>query len=601
MSERKNPPAGIWRNDTGGSIGPALGRRDALLVLALCAILFLPGIGGRDLWAPDEVRYAEVAREMVILESFLIPQINGTDYTHKPPLFFWLVILFAQVAGGVGPVAVRAIAALSAAGTVLLTFWMGRRWAGPRTGLWAGAILATSVEFWWLAGHGAMDTLLAFLVTAAVWAFTAGYHSPSGRNRYYLGFALFSGLAVLAKGPVGLIIPALTAAAYAVSRDGLRALRAPRAAWTGAAALLFVGLWLGPVYIWGESDYLREILYRQNIERIAVPWGHVRPWYYYLWNFPLDFLPWAIFLPGACVWFLRRNSEGGTRGLGGVDQDVLPRMAASWFLITLLFFSLLSTKREKYLLPCYPAAALLLAYYLTAAADQAGRKGLRWLSVPGGIFFSLLGLVGLVVAGAGLVSPERIASLFPREGEAVVSVISMNPLLGVPGLTILGAGIVGAAALGLWAATRGSVGKLAGALVVAVAVVGIMTRGVILPRINPLKSARSFSAVVAREAGESGRIGIYKSLYEGAYNYYTGRIHLDVIPDPEAAAAYLDQEVRSLLIVRDRHLEQILSVLDTPPVVAHKGRIGGKRMVALLSVGPGSGEEIGGPVEEGEK
>ena len=598
---QEGPSAGMSGSDTGGSTGPTPGRRDALVVLALCAILFVPGIGGRDLWAPDEVRYAEVAREMVILESFLIPQLNGADYTHKPPLFFWLAILFAQVVGGVGPVAVRAIAALSAAGTVLLTFWMGRRWAGARTGLWAGAILATSVEFWWMAGHGAMDTLLAFLVTAAMWAFTAGYHGTSGRNLYYLGFALFSGLAVLAKGPVGLIIPALAAAVYAVSRDGLRALRAPRAAWTGAAALLVVGLWLGPVYIWGESDYLREILYRQNIERIAEPWGHVRPWYYYLWNFPLDFLPWAIFFPGACVWFLRRRSRGRTGEQGGSGSEVMPRMAASWFFVTLLFFSLLSTKREKYLLPCYPAAALLLAYYLAAGVDQAGRRGLRWLSVPGGIFFSLLGLVGLVVAGAGLVSPERIALLFPREGEAVASVISISPLLGVPGLTILGAGIVGAAALALWAVARGNVGKLVSAVVVAVAVVGISARGVILPRINPIKSARSFSAVVAREAGESGRIGIYKSLYEGAYNYYTGRIHLDVIPDPEAAAAYLSSEVRSLLIVRDRHLEQVRSVLDTALVVAHKGRIGGKRMVALLSVGPGSGEEVGGPVEEGEK
>ena len=597
---REGPPAVMRGSDAGDSIGgPALGRRNVLVVMALCAILFVPGIGGRDLWAPDEVRYAEVAREMVILESFLIPQINGTDYTHKPPLFFWLVILFAQVAGGVGPVAVRAIAALSAAGTVLLTFWMGRRWGGPRTGLWAGAILATSVEFWWLAGHGAMDTLLAFLVTAAVCSFTAGYQSTSGRNRYYLGFALFSGLAVLAKGPVGLIIPVLAAAVYAVSRDGLRALRAPRAAWTGAAALLVVGLWLGPICIRGESDYLHEILYRQNIERIADPWGHVRPWYYYLWNFPLDFLPWAIFFPGACVWFLRQRSRGRTGEQGGSGSEVMPRMAASWFLITLLFFSLLSTKREKYLLPCYPATALLLAYYLAAAADQAGRRGLRWLSVPGGIFFSLLGLVGLVFAGAGLVSPERIAPLFPREGEAVVSVISMAPLLGVPGLTILGAGIVGAAALGLWAATRGSVGKLVGAVVVAVAVVGIMARSVILPRINPLKSARSFSAVVAREAGESGRIGIYQSLYEGAYNYYTGRIHIDVIPDPEAAAEYLDSEVRSLLIVRDRHLDQIRSVLDTPPVVAHKGRIGSKRMVALLGAGQISDEDDEGLAQEG--
>jgi len=273
-------------------------------------------------------------------------------------------------------------------------------------------------------------------------------------------------------------------------------------------------------------------------------------------------------------------------------------MAACWLLSTLIFFSLLSTKREKYLLPCYPAAALLLADYLTAVAAQAERRWLRWVSMPGGIFFALLGLVGLGIAAAGLVPPERIVQLFPREGEAVVSVISMSPQLGVPGLTIVGAGIVGAAALGLWALNRRDVGRIVWAVVVAMAVAGFMARGIILPRINPMKSARSFSIAVAEAAGESGRIGIYKSLYAGAYNYYTGRIHLDLIRDPDAAVAYLDSEVRSILIVRDMHLRQIQSRLDTPPAVVHKGRIGSKRMVALLGAGPGSGEEERGLVQE---
>ena len=564
----------------GSGAGPRDDRlRHVATLVVLCAVLFVPGIGGRDLWAPDEIRYAEVAREMSLLGSYIIPQLNGADYTHKPPLFFWLVILLAQVAGGIGPVAARGVSILSATGTVLVTYGIGRRWAGPRTGLWAGIILASAAEFWWLAGHGAMDTLLTLLVTAAVFAFLAGYCGDGGRWPAYLAFALFAGLAVLAKGPVGLIIPALAAGAFAVVTSGPRALLSPRALVIGAVALLVVGLWLGPVFLFGDPDYIRGILYRQNIERIAEPWGHVRPWYYFLWNFPLDFLPWAVFFPGACVWLASRRP--GTGGGAGVSR----RMALCWFLTTLIFFSLLSTKREKYMLPCYPAAALLLAEYLVAMAEDAGGRRMRWLSVPGTLFFGLLVLAGLVFTGAGLVSPERIAALFPRNGDSLLSVISIPRVLGVPGLTILGAAIALAGAWGVRNAVRHDPARLVAAVIVAFAVVGFITRGVVLPRIDPMKSARSFSEVVSEAAGETGRIGIYRSIYEGAYNYYTGRIRLDWISDPEDAAAYLGSEAPSVLIIRDRDLKKIAHAFDPPPAVIHVGRVGSKRMLLLTGSG----------------
>src|ERR1044071_8885731 len=113
--------------------------RDLALLALAGVLLFLPGLGGRDLWNPDEARYAEVAREMPLAGSYAVPHLNGQVYSLKPPLLFWSIRTAAHLTGGLDEVAARLPSALAAIGTLLLTYRLGRRLFGRRAGGLAAA------------------------------------------------------------------------------------------------------------------------------------------------------------------------------------------------------------------------------------------------------------------------------------------------------------------------------------------------------------------------------------------------------------------------------------------------------------------------------
>ena len=121
-------------------------REHAVLILA--TVLFLWFLWAHDLWAPDEPRFGEVAREMLVDGQWIVPHVNGVVYNHKPPLLFWLIAGLSVPFGRVLEFTCRLPSALAAIGTVALTIRLGRRFYGPRTAALAGVVLATSFLFW---------------------------------------------------------------------------------------------------------------------------------------------------------------------------------------------------------------------------------------------------------------------------------------------------------------------------------------------------------------------------------------------------------------------------------------------------------------------
>ncbi len=342
-----------------------------LLILCLLAsvlVLFFYNLGGWDLWNPDEPRYAQVAREMVVDGNWILPRLNNRIYPDKPPVFFWLIALSYAVSGEVSSCAARFPSALAGVLGVLITYLIGRKLKSARAGLISALMLLTSMEYFWLGRRANLDMTLTLFILAALFFFYKGYRDTSPRL-YYLSY-LFIGLATLTKGPVGFILPLLTVITYfSVKKD----LNAVKKVIFHPGLILFFALifaWLIPSVLAGGREYLDEIIFKQVLGRVYESWSHEEPIYYYFLSFPPMLIPWVFFLPSALLYAFssRRRSSG---------EDTL--FSAAWFIVVFVFFSFCSGKRTLYLLPLVPACALMVGCLWDRFFDTDGKDAVSGL------------------------------------------------------------------------------------------------------------------------------------------------------------------------------------------------------------------------------
>ena len=234
-----------------------------LLVCAmLAAILYLPALGRPALWEPDEGRYAEIAREMVLTHDYVTPHDNWVRYFEKPPLVYWAEALSIKLLGA-NELAVRLPAALASVAEVAVTAALGEAMFGAAVGLAAAMVLGLSPLVFGFARFATLDPALALFITAALGAFWAaarapGFDGAAGR-RWFLLSAAMAAAGTLTKGPVALVLDGrgrarLAAGRAARARDSPDAVarrdrdlyrdrramvRARGAAQSGISALLF--------------------------------------------------------------------------------------------------------------------------------------------------------------------------------------------------------------------------------------------------------------------------------------------------------------------------------------------------------------------------
>ncbi len=510
MPPKPAPPRATWTEPgvTPVRPAPAAGRRDLVLVALLGVLLFLPGIGARDLWNPDEARYAEVAREMRLLESYAVPHLNGEVYTQKPPLLFWSILAVSTLTGGVDVVATRLPLALAGLGALVVVFLLGQRLFGRRAAWLATLAYATCFKTFWQARFGQIDMLLGFLVVLGVWFWVLAW--TEDRPRLVLLFYLAAGLGTLAKGPVALVPPLLGILAFLIwQRDwpGLRRLHVVTGLLLWAAVVL---AWLVPAGISGGREYLEQIVLRQNVTRYADPWHHHQPFWYYLTTIPADFFPWSLLLPGALVTGWRSLRAGAPeRERQGF------RFALCWALATLVFFSLSPGKRTVYVFQMFPALALLVGFGLDrlAAAWPAlgpGRQtSRRWLTWPLGLIaaLGLLAIAALAVAGSR--RPD-------------VQVLGGAPFVALVGAALFPL-VLGAvwALLGLRGERRpGQVGQAAARLAAGSGLMLLLVGVLLLPRFDLFKSARPMSRLLLARMAPGEPYGIYPRL-DATFLFYT--------------------------------------------------------------------------------
>ncbi len=306
------------------------------LLLLLCMVLFFVNLGQWDLWNPDEPRYAQVAREMVNGGDWILMHFNGQVYGDKPPLFFWFIALSSYLWGGFTSFAVRFPSAFFGTLTILLTFFIGKRLYSARTGFLSGLILATSHEFVYLSTRANIDTTLTFFTTGSFFFFIRWYKmgeenlQDSAKGASIFGFYVCLGLATLTKGPVGFILPLLVCLVFLILRRDWGSLKRMRLLPGMILFILIVLAWYVPALLKGGKDYFNETIMLHTVDRFAKGSSHIRPFYYYLYNFPADFLPWIFFLPSAIVY-------GFSRGKAGIKREFL--FLFVWFVVIFIFFS----------------------------------------------------------------------------------------------------------------------------------------------------------------------------------------------------------------------------------------------------------------------
>jgi 4-amino-4-deoxy-L-arabinose transferase-like glycosyltransferase len=378
------------------------------LILAVTLPQFLWGLGYCNIWIPLEARYALVAREMSEGGPWILPHLAGQVYPDKPPLLFWSIALISSLSSGVTEWTVRLPSAFAAIGVCLITGGMGARLFSPNAAIFAALVLATSGGFFWSGRQALPDMLLTLWTTGACWALWEWVVAKRPIAPIVAGLCL--GLATLTKGPVGFVLPILTAIAYLTVRRHLRVL------WARDGLLClgtFLGVtltWFVPAIVQGGMAYAQATLWHHTLERYVWAWEHNAPWYFYFGAFPAEFLPWTLFLPQALIYGVQRRQSQTHEGWW---------FTLCWLVAVLIFFSISTGKRDIYILPMFPAAALLVGWIWSCWWDSPANGMAGWaMRLP--IIILALGLLRLAagmwrVVG-GLV-PTNSTLLLPNTPE----------------------------------------------------------------------------------------------------------------------------------------------------------------------------------------
>lgn len=351
------------------------------LFLIFCAVWFY-ALGARTLVPTDEGRYAEMAREMVATGDWVTPRLNGIKYFEKPPLQTWMNALTFK-AFGLGEWQARLWTGLCGLFGILMTAWAGTRVFGARVGFHAGLVLASSF-FWAALGHvNTLDMGLAGMMTLTLCALLlAQRDDATGRERRNWMLACWAGmaLAVLSKGLIGIVLPGAVLMLYTLlSRDWWIWKRLH----FGAGLLLFFAIatpWFVLVSL-KNPEFPNFFFIHEHFQRFTSKVHHrTGSWHYFIPILLLGIVPWLGVLPQS-LWNVHDKTPGFQP----------KKMLLLWAVFIFFFFSISGSKLPSYILPMFPALALLIACHLENVSDKA-------LAVTAGML-ALFGVIGLGFVG----------------------------------------------------------------------------------------------------------------------------------------------------------------------------------------------------------
>lgn len=531
-----------------------------LIVMAALSVMLLVAIAHRDFWYPDEPDMAEITRQMISSGDWLRLQLYQELFADYPPLFFWLTAAIGS-AVGLHEMALRLPTTLSALALLALTAVWARRRFGDRTAFWSVVVLGTTCQFVWQAVNMHVDMLFALLIAASLFSYDTVRTAGSRRARVLLlcGSGLLMGLAALTKGPAGFVLPLGILAADHLIHKEYRPLG--RLVYIGVGAVCVFGAW---AFVYaraaGQSNLL-YFIYEQNITRFLTGHSHLRPWYYYLVNIWCDLLPWSLFAIFA-VPFAWKAARKGHRSSAFV---------LAWFAVIFVFFTVSKSKRIVYLLPLYPAVAVVIGGLLSDLIMHASeRRAAVWRTAlwPVACVFA--------AAAAGLLAfLSKLREHFPESYGLSYPVLALSAI-----------GLIGGVFMIVWLWRRRPLRALRSLPILAGAfcVVGM---GWLCPVLdNPLSAkadAHWLDEQIEQEKSEV--LGWFRRMKklpsESTSLSFYGKFRVDVLNTEKEMEAYGVRQPGDVLLVEDKEMDSLLDCTQSKVTVVREIRIGSDTFFAV--------------------
>lgn len=348
------------------------------LLLYFVALLFYLGFNAYiPVTDPVESNYALTAKEMLLSGDWLSPRIYGHYWFDKPIMIYWLIALSFKILG-ITDFAARLPAALFSAGSVTFMYWFGKKLFNDyKIALLSALVLGTSLEFWVLAKMIITDAVLFFFTSVSLATFYLGLRN-NGIIWYVVAYGA-AGMAVLTKGPIGLVLPGIIIISYIVLTRQWQLLKKMFLLPGFLIFLLVAGPWYLKMYQIHGNAFIDTFLGLHNYVRATVsehPDDNV--FYYYLVLFPMSLLPWTGIL-------LTYRSI-----LGQEIKSTHLVYLTIWPIIIIIFYSLMATKYLTYVFPASFPVALLIGYTLRKMQGLQERKNWWYLSLPTLLFVAMI-------------------------------------------------------------------------------------------------------------------------------------------------------------------------------------------------------------------
>jgi 4-amino-4-deoxy-L-arabinose transferase-like glycosyltransferase len=465
-------------------------------LLAFSALLYCVNLGGYPFYTKGEPREAVTVLAIATGGGVILPMRAGIELPSKPLLMHWIAALLSMLAGSIDEWTIRMPSALFGIGGVLACYYYVRRLFDDCAALFAAVILATSVLYLQSATGARVDMTLSFLMEVAFFEFLLiGEGLTRRRNLLYVAIAM----AVLAKGPVGLVLPGAVALAWITVQWRWSVLRDLKLARGAAIVAILAGWWYVAAAIIGGMPFIQKQLIAENFVRFVgaaqFHEGHAHPFYYLEGALAGGFLPWTPIL-ALVAWRALRAPR---------PLDSRLKYLLIWFVVVLGFYSFSHSKRGVYLLPLYPALATLTALYVV---DAIGAPASSERLVA---FFSGLYGAALAVAGFGALLALVMIQIFPSAFASILHPVltieadftdALHAVIASRLPIAIGIPII-AVAVGIYlAGSARSPQKLTLAIAGGFALIAIAANVIVVPAVANTLALKDFTANVMKTVGD---------------------------------------------------------------------------------------------------
>jgi len=486
------------------------GLRHILILTVASFLLYFWNLGAIPFYDRGEPREGLVVAEMVSSGNLILPQVNGEYIPYKPPLFHWLGVIAVKLFGRVDEFTLRLPSALLGMLGILLTYWIGARVWGSRAGFVAGVILLTNVQWWIAATNVQVDMALTFFLIAAAFAFLLLYRDPRVRPWQSAGLAILLACATLAKGPLGIVLPSMAFAIFLVLRRDFAFLKKLNLWCSGGLFLLVAGSWYGLAMWQGGAAFILRQIIDENFRTATGEYGHPQALYYFLPVLFSNLSIWGLFLIPMGISRWRREP---------MWQGNEVTFLSVWFAVVFVLFSLSSGKRAIYILPLYPAFALVFGAWWSVV-ERSAKIDRVTLALSYGI--ALIGLLGVALFFAWSMAGD-VSRFFPKSR----NFLFVSGIL-VQNYSVLRIAVIfSSAALltALWALYRRSLGQVFAAFAALALVAVLIVKGVFYPTVAKELSLKPFAQKVAQLVDAEAPLMFYRAFDFGVILYLHRHIH----------------------------------------------------------------------------